>query len=151
MWIWLHRPAGRRLAKIVVWAVLGCAAPVPARAEITISGGPAAIRLEASEASLEEILLALHASFNFRYRTSAVLDDAISGTYSGPLAHVAAQLLDRYDFIMRVSAEKLEISVLRRHAPDEAPGPTGVSSRPPRVLPVPPAMSALEASRTERR
>jgi hypothetical protein len=151
MWIWLHRPAARRLAPIVVWAALGYAAPVPARAEITISGGPAAVRLEASEASLDEILLALQASFNLRYRTSAALDDAISGTYSGPLAHVAAQLLDRYDFIMRVSAEKLEISVLRRHAPDEAPGPTGVSSRPPRVLPVPPAMSALEASRTERR
>jgi hypothetical protein len=151
MWIPFHRPAGSRLALIVVWAALGCTAPVPARAEVTISGAPAAIRLEASEASLEEILLALHASFNLRYRTTAALDDAVSGTYSGPLARVASQLLDRYDFIMRVTAQNVEISVLRRHAPVEAARPTKPAPEPPRVLPVPPAMSALEASRTERR
>jgi hypothetical protein len=151
MWIWLHRLTGRRLAPVVALAALVSGAPVPARAEVSISGGPAAIRLEASEASLEEILLALHASFNLRYRTSAALDDAVSGTYSGPLARVASQLLDRYDFIMKVSAENVEIFVFRRHGSAEAPSPTSVARQPPRVLPVPAAMSAREAFQGERR
>jgi hypothetical protein len=150
MWISLHRPAGGRLAPVLVLATLVGGAPMPGRAEVSISGGPAAVRLDASEASLEEILLALHASFNLRYRTSAALDDAVSGSYRGSLARVASQLLDRYDFIMKVSAGNVEISVLRRQAPGEAPIPTGVA-RQPQVLPVPPTMSALEAFRTERR
>jgi hypothetical protein len=151
MSISLLHPGCNRLALAVLCAGLVYSMPMPVRAEVSISGGPAAIRLEASEASLEEILLALHASFNLRYRTAAVLDDAVSGSYRGSLARVTSQLLDRYDFIMKVSAENVEISVLRRHAPGEAPSPTSVARHPPQVLPVPAAMSALEASRGERR
>ena len=150
MRILLQHLAGR-LAVAAVLAACAWAAPLPVRAELSIAGAPAAIRLEANGASLEEILLALQAGFNLRYRTLAALDGPVSGTYRGSLARVAAQLLDRYDFIMRVSAQNVDISVLRRHAQSEPPVPASPAPQRPRVLPVPPAMSAREAFMSERR
>jgi hypothetical protein len=146
----LHQLAAR-LAAAAVLAACAWSAPLPARAELSIAGPPAAIRLEANGASLEEILLALQTGFNLRYRTLAALDGTVSGTYRGPLAHVAAQLLERYDFIMRVSAQTVDISVLRRHAQGGPPEPASPTPQRPRVLPVPPAMTAQEALLTERR
>jgi len=151
MRIWLHHLAGGRLAATAVLAACLCGAPPPVRAELSISGAPAAIRLEADGASLEEILLALQASFNLRYRTLAALDSPVSGTYRGPLARVAAQLLERYDFVIKVSAQNVDVSVLRRHAQGEPPRPASPAPQRPRVLPVPPAMSAREAFQSERR
>lgn len=111
----LHHLTGRLVAAAMLVAGM-LVAPLPARAELSLAGAPAAIRLEAEDASLEEILLALQASFNLRYRTLAALDGPVSGSYRGPLAQVAAQLLERYDFVMKVSAQNVDISVLRRHA-----------------------------------
>jgi hypothetical protein len=140
-----------RIASAVMLAGLLCGAPMPVRAEVLIAGGPDAIRLEASGASLEEALAALHASFNLRYRTLAALDGAVAGTYRGSLASVASRLLDGYDFVMKVSAENVEISVLRRYAQGEGPKAASAPPGRPRVLPVPPAMTALEALQAERR
>jgi hypothetical protein len=142
-----HHAIGRLAAAALLvagaWATL-----LPARAELSVAGAPTAIRLEAEDASLEEILLALQASFNLRYRTLAALDAPVSGTYRGPLAQVAAQLLERYDFVMKISAQTVDISVLRRHAESE---PASRPPQRPRVLPVPPAMTAQEAFLSERR
>ncbi len=146
----LQHLAGRRVAAAVLAAGM-CGAAPPVRAELSVAGAPAAIRLEANGASLEEILLALQASFNLRYRTLAALDGPVSGSYRGPLARVAAQLLERYDFVMKVSAQNVEISVLRRHAQGGPAEPASPSPQRPRVLPVPPAMTAQEALLTERR
>ncbi len=150
MRILLHHLA-ERLAAATVLAACTFGAPLPARAELSIAGAPAAIRLEAEGASLEEILLALQTSFNLRYRTLAALDGPVSGTYRGPLARVAAQLLERYDFVMKVSAQNVDISVLRRHAESGPAEPASPAPQRPRVLPVPPAMSAREAFLSERR
>jgi hypothetical protein len=150
MRIFLHHLPGR-LAAAAVLAACVWAAPLPVRAELAVAGPSTAIRLEANDASLEEIFLALQASFNLRYRTLATLDGPVSGSFRGPLARVAAQLLERYDFIMKVSAQNVDISVLRRHAQSEPPGPASPSPQRPRVLPVPPAMSAREAFMSERR
>jgi hypothetical protein len=146
----LHYLPGR-LAAAAVLAACAWAAPLPVLAELSIAGAPAAIRLEAEDASLEEILLALQAGFNLRYRTLATLDGPVSGSYRGPLARVVAQLLERYDFIMKVSAQTVDISVLRQHARSEPPGPASPAPQRPRVLPVPPAMTAQEAFLSERR
>jgi hypothetical protein len=146
----LHHLAGR-LAATGGLAAIACGVASPVRAELSLAGAPAAIRLEANGASLEEILLALQASFNLRYRSLAALDGTVSGTYRGPLAQVAAQLLERYDFIMKISAQNVDISVLRRHAQNEPLEPASPAPQRPRVLPVPPAMSAQEAFLSERR
>jgi hypothetical protein len=150
MSISLHHACGR-LASAVILAGLVCGVPMPVRAEVTIAGGPTAVRLEASGASLEEVLVALHARFNLRYRTLTALDDSISGTYRGSLGRLAARLLDGYDFVMTVSAENVEVSVVGRRAQGERPRATSSAPQRPRVLPVPPAMSALEAFQAERR
>jgi hypothetical protein len=151
----LHHPARITLASAIKLAggivlALACGMPMPVRAGVSIAGEPDAVRLEAREALLADVMAALRANFNLRYRTSAVLDEKVSGTYRGPLAKVASRLLDGYDFVMKVSAGTIEVSVLRRHAHGETPRPSQDPER-RSVLPVPAAMSALEASQTERR
>jgi hypothetical protein len=136
-----HRRAPSRLASVLIFAGLACGVSVPLRAEVSIEGSPDALRLEANGASLEDVLAALGASFNLRYHTSSVLDGSITGTYHGPLARVASRLLGDYDFVIKHSAENVEIFVFRRHAQDDRqiaassnPEGLGVTSMPPRGI-----------------
>jgi hypothetical protein len=86
---------------------------------MSIEGGPDALRLEAKGASLEDVLAALGAKFNLHYHASSTLDGSITGTYQGPLARVASRLLGDYDFVIKRSAEDVEIFVFRRHGQDD--------------------------------
>jgi hypothetical protein len=133
-----HSRPPSRLAPVLIFVGLACNVSVPVRAEVSIEGGPDALRLEAKGASLEDVLAALRASFNLRYHTSSALDGSITGTYRGPLARVASRLLGDYDFIIKRSAGNVEIFVFRRHAQDDIPIATsskpeglGVTSMPP--------------------
>jgi hypothetical protein len=95
----------------------------PARAEALVAGEPDAVRLEAREASVEEALNALGDTFDLRYRTSADLTRAISGTYTGSIQHVVARLLRGYDFAMETSETGVTLSVYGSTA-----GSSGVSN-----------------------
>ena len=162
-----HR-ASARIASVFVLVGLACGVAVPVRSEMSIEGGPDALRLEANGASLEEVLAALGANFNLHYHVSSALEGSIIGTYEGPLARVASRLLGDYDFVIKHFDENVEIFVFRRHGQDDraiaassnlegvgaplAPAPglqqptrTGVQQtastgvvRPPRFLPPPP-------------
>jgi hypothetical protein len=66
---------------------------------------------------------------------SSALDGSITGTYQGQLARVASRLLCDYDFIIKRSAENVEIFVFRRHGQDDRPiatssEPEGVGGAP---------------------
>ena len=65
-----------------------------AHAQVQVGGQPDAVRIEARDATLREVLDALQANFNLRYRSDDVLDTRITGTFSGPLRRVAAHILD---------------------------------------------------------
>jgi hypothetical protein len=56
-----------------------------ARAEIQITGGSDAIKVEANEVSLEDLLIALNKAFGLQYRSSANLSRSVSGTFAGIL------------------------------------------------------------------
>src|SRR5437660_11529765 len=56
-----------------------------ARAEVTVQGGIDAVRVEAQESSIAEVLAALDTSFSLQYRKSHELNRPDSGTHKGPL------------------------------------------------------------------
>jgi hypothetical protein len=116
-----HRRAYAWLASVLICVGLACGVSVPVRAGMSIEGGPDALRLEANGASLEDVLAALRARFNLHYHASSALDGSITGTFQGPLARVASRLLGDYDFVIKRSAENVEIFVFRRHGQDDRP------------------------------
>lgn len=94
--------------------VLGVAltAPAPALAKAQVEGSPDAVRVEAENTSIEEILAALGNTFALRYRSSINLGKQLSGTYRGPLERVVRRILEGYDFVLKLDNGRLEVTVL---------------------------------------
>lgn len=101
----LDAPA-RLLIGAIMFAALVHAQPV--RAEARISGEADAVRVEVQDASLDEVMGALAASFDLRYRSPESLTRRVTGTYEGPLQQVVARLLDGYNFVVRTGSEGVE-------------------------------------------
>lgn len=99
-------------------------APPLAHAEVLLEGSADAIRLEANQASVDEILAALGRSYQVRYRTALALDRSITGSYSGPLAQVIARVLVGYDYVARISPDAVEIAYIR---PQGSPVPVSTA------------------------
>jgi hypothetical protein len=127
--------------------------PTSALADAHVGGQPDAVRVEAHQSSVEEVLNALGAVFKVRYRTSTALTELISGTYEGSLRQVVASVLDRYDHVVKNSDEGIEIIVYKlnkgtapvsvpassRAIAQSAKGPPPSPARPgPVVAPWPP-------------
>ena len=130
-----HHRAFARLAFVLILVGLVCGVSVPVRAGMSIEGGPDALRLEADGTSLEDVLAALRERFNLHYYASSALDGSITGTYEGPLTRVASRLLGDYDFVIKRSAENVEIFVFRRHGKNDraiaaTSNPEGVGASP---------------------
>jgi hypothetical protein len=75
-------------------------APTPVLAEMQVSGTPKAVRLEARDVPLEEILAAFNRAFGVHYQLSVNLDKRLTGTYEGSLPQVLARILNGYKFGM---------------------------------------------------
>jgi hypothetical protein len=86
--------------------------PATARAEFQIEGGVTDVRLEATQAPMEEVFSALSAVYGVEITATSVPDQTVTGIYSGPLQRVISQLLGRYDFVLSVSPEKIDIAFL---------------------------------------
>jgi len=85
------------------------------RAEVSIHGDRDAVRLEASKASLSEVLSALESTFSIRHRTSVPLDQSISGTYQGSVRRVLSRLLGGFNYYMADTADGgIDITVVGR-------------------------------------
>jgi hypothetical protein len=91
---WLHY--GIRIAVLLGAALT--VAPAPVLAETQVSGTPQAVRIEARDAPLEEILAALNRAFGVHYQLSVNLDKRLTGTYEGFLPQVLARILNGYRF-----------------------------------------------------
>ena len=76
----------------------------PVRAEVRVSGQADAVIVETREATVDEVLAALHTSFNLHYRTSGALNRVLTGTYTGSLQRVIARLLEGHNYVMQASA-----------------------------------------------
>ena len=102
-----------KLALAIWLASLMFGLALPVHAEVHVSGVVDALTVETREASVEEVLSALRASFDLKYRTSDALNRLVSGTYTGSLQRVVARLVDGQNYVMRLSPSGgVEIFVL---------------------------------------
>ena len=98
-------------AAILLAAALAIA-PTPVRAEMQVRGSPDAVRVEARDTPVEEILAALSRAFGMHYQLSTHLDKRVSGTYVGPLPRVVTRILDGYNFILKTDNGSIAVTVI---------------------------------------
>jgi hypothetical protein len=87
-------------------------APTWARAETHVRGTPQAVVVEAQNATVEEILVALTDTFKVEFRSAANLDKRLTGTYEGTLQQAVSHILKGYDFVVKSGHAGLEITLL---------------------------------------
>ena len=130
----------------VAWLAAGVGA---AYAQVQVSGQSDAVRIEATDATLREVLDALRANFNLRYRSDHALDTPLTGTFGGSLPRVAARVLDGYDFVIKITAQGIDVLVVRQSQPDNQAVAAPIPARAFKKSPAP-VMTAAEANRYER-
>jgi hypothetical protein len=121
-----------------------------AQAQIMVNGEADSTHVEVRDVPLREVLAALQAKFNLRYRSDDALEIRKTGIYNGPLQRVAARMLDGYDFAMKISPQGIDLLVLRQHQPDDKAIAAAIPARARGVAPSAPVMTAAEANRYER-
>jgi hypothetical protein len=125
-------------ASILLGALLVAAlaiAPTSVRAELQVRGNAQAVRIEARDTPVEEILAALDRALGMHYQLLVNLDKRVSGTYVGPLPRVLARILDGYNFILKTDNGSIAVTIVG--TPDAAAAAPASSG--PRVARQPPA------------
>ena len=118
-------------------AVILQALPVCAYADVRVSGEAEALKIEASNASLEEVLAALGRSCGLQYRYPADFSHSVSGTFAGSLRQVLSRLLQGTNFVVESSASGTKVVIYDLHsAPGGSinlvrPAPVVTAPRPP--------------------
>jgi hypothetical protein len=108
-----HRGSARfRLFAALTLGSVLVAAPKLAFAETQVQGSPDAVRIEAQDSPIENVLTALGGAFDLRYRSSTNLDKKVTGTYQGPLRRVVARVLEGYNFVLSTKNGRVEVTVL---------------------------------------
>jgi hypothetical protein len=128
------RAAALFTPRIAVVAALLLAAPAPVLAAVQVSGNPQAVRIEAQNTSIADILAALGRDFGVKYTSLADLDRQITGTYEGPLQRVLGRVLEGYNFVVKTRDGRIDLTVLSTRS---GPG-TVVAATPgtPKAAPV---------------
>lgn len=140
----------RRLARLAhASAALLATGSGAAYAQVQVSGQTDSVRIEATDATLREVLDALRTNFNLRYRSDDTLDTRMTGTFGGSLPRVAARVLDGYDFVIKITAQDIDVLVIRQSQTDGKAVAAPIPARAFKKLPAP-VMTAAEANRYER-
>jgi hypothetical protein len=113
------------LRAMIVLAVLSAVSAGPARAEVRVEGSVRAATIEATDASVDDVLAALHDRFGVSYRGPSNPTRRITGTFEGPLTRILPRMLSGYDFVIRNNGGTLDIDVLSAGTSRQAiPSPT---------------------------
>jgi hypothetical protein len=132
---------GVRIA-VLLGAALAVA-PAPVLAEMQVSGTANAVRIDAQDAPLEEVLAALNRAFGVHYQLSVNLDKRLSGTYEGSLPQVLRGILNGYNFLLYTDNGVTAVTVAgTANAPAKSPGRPASSSAQVVGQPSPAAPSA---------
>src|SRR5258708_24117716 len=99
-------------AAVLLGAALAIA-PTPVLAEMQVRGSLDAVRIEARDAPVEEILAALSRAFGMHYQLSTNLDKRLTGTYVGSLRRGVTRILVGYNFILQTCNRSIVVTVLR--------------------------------------
>jgi hypothetical protein len=110
-------------------------------ADVRVSGDAKAVQLDATQSTVAEALSALESAFPLRVNTSAALDGAISGIYTGALPAILSRLLQGYNYVIRRQASEIEVTVIG------AQGNRAAAVERPRQPPSNPALSLADAVR----
>jgi len=139
-----------QIRSVMALAAILTVAPTSLRADAQVQGSPEGVRVETQNTSVEEVLAALGAAFEVRYRSSAKLTKQLTGTYEGSLQRVVTRVLEGYDFVVRANKGKIEITVwgVRNATPGAAVASS--TSNPPKAF-SPPAQPAASPSVTTER
>ena len=109
-----------RATSIVALALIFC--PVAGRCEVSVQGTAAAVRVDAREAPLSEVLGVLEANFKVRHDSLIALDAiTIAGTYSGTLEEVLRRLLTGLNYLLKTEGDIVEVIIVGR--PGHPPAP----------------------------
>jgi hypothetical protein len=121
------------LAGVAVALVFGAAAMTPACAAVQVEGDAAALRVDARQAPVAEVLAALGTALKIRYRAATPLDGVVEGTYRGNLRQVLASVLEDYNYVIKTADGQTEVLVISRRGQRPvvaAPAPTGLAANP---------------------
>jgi hypothetical protein len=138
-------PLPRWLVAVAIGSGASTAGGAAANAQVLVEGQPDAVHIEVRDTPLRQVLEALGAKYNLRYRSGDALDTPVTGTFDGPLPRVAARILDGYDFAMKLTPQAVDVLVLSQN---QRGGQPVVVAKPVRSRP--PAMTAQQANRYER-
>jgi hypothetical protein len=81
-------------------------------AEVRVNGDAGALQVVATQSNVAEVLSALESAFRLRVKTPIVLDSAIGGTFTGPLAKILPRMLEDYNYLIRWQATEIEVTVI---------------------------------------
>jgi hypothetical protein len=104
-------------AAAIAFGIALAIGPTWARGETQVRGTPQAVVVEAQNASVEEIMVALTDSFKVHFRSAANLDRRLTGTYEGTLQQAVSRILKGYDFAVKSGPAGLEITLLGAGTP----------------------------------
>src|SRR5438067_10671889 len=93
----------RLIGLALISAALLIAGGRASHAQVQVSGQIDAVRIEAADATLREVLEVLRTNFSLNYRSDDALDTRLTGTFGGSLPRVAARVLNGYDFVIKIT------------------------------------------------
>ena len=92
------------------------------RCEVSVQGTAQAVRIDAQQAPLPEVLSALGASLGVRHKSLIAVDEVIiGGSYSGTLEDVLRRLLKDLNYVIKTEQDSVEILIVGR--PGDPPAP----------------------------
>lgn len=115
----------RHLLPAAVFAITMLSA-TSAHADVRVSGDATALRVDANQVQVADVLSALRATVDVRVSAQVVLDRPISGSYAGSLGQVLARVLEGYNYVVKARDGQTEIVVLGRRG-DQAVAPRPVT------------------------
>jgi hypothetical protein len=92
------------------------------RCEVSVQGTAQALRVDAQQAPLPEVLNALNTSLGVRHKSLIAVDEVIiGGSYSGTLEDVLWRLLKDLNYVIKTEEDAVEILIVGR--PGDPPTP----------------------------
>ncbi|WGJ15716.1 hypothetical protein QEV83_05500 [Methylocapsa sp. D3K7] len=106
------------MIRSMVLATLLQALSTSLRAEVRVTGEADAVKIEANDTSVEELLIKLSNIYGVRYSSSADLSRSVSGAFDGPLQQAISRvlLLQGYNFSIETTSNIIEVSVYGKDA-----------------------------------
>jgi hypothetical protein len=135
----------RRYLAAVTFSLLALGS-ASAGAAVRVDVQPGVVVVNASNATVAEILTALRETGYLRYRTPVDLSRTVSGTYKGTLQRVVSRLLDGYDFTLQVSDNRIEAVIIGLAGAMPTTTQTTTAAAPPWLLSNGPGSSSTAAN-----